>query len=182
MSSENYRIGNQHSVYFLTFTVTDWVDVFTRLNYRNIIVDSLEYCKKNKGLKLFAWCLMTNHIHIVCTTEIPFMMSDFVRDFKKFTANAVIKDIQNMPESRRDWMLYRFEFAGKYDNRITKYRFWQDKSHPIELTSTEMINQRINYTHENPVRTGAVAVAEDYLYSSTRNYAGLSSVIDIDLV
>lgn len=110
------------------------------------------------------------------------MMSDFIHDFKKFTANAVIKDIQNMPESRRDWMLYRFEFAGKYDNRITKYRFWQDKSHPIELTSTKMINQRINYTHENPVRTGVVAVAEDYLYGSARNYAGLSSVIDIDLV
>ena len=125
---------------------------------------------------------MTNHIHIVCTTKIPLMMSVFIRDYKKFTANAVIKDIQRMPESRRDWMLYRFEFAGKYDNRITKYRFWQDKSHPIQLTSTEMINQRINYTHENPVRTGAVAVAEDYLYSSARNYAGLSSVIEIDLV
>lgn len=110
------------------------------------------------------------------------MMSDFIRDFKKFTANAVIKDIQNMPESRRDWMLYRFEFAGKYDNRITKYRFWQDKSHPIELTPTEMIDQRINYIHENPVRTGVVAVAENYLYSNARNYAGLSSVIDIDLV
>ena len=109
-------------------------------------------------------------------------MSDFIHDFKKFISNAVIKDIQNMPEIRRDWMLYRFEFAGKYDNRITKYRFWQDKSHPVELTSTEMINQRINYTHENPVRTGMVAVAEDYLYSSARNYAGLSSVIDIDLV
>lgn len=66
MSSENYRIGNQHSVYFLTFTVTDWVDVFSGLNYKNIIVDSLEYCKKNKALKLFAWCFMTNHIHIVC--------------------------------------------------------------------------------------------------------------------
>lgn len=70
MSLENYKIGNQHSVYFLTFTVTDWVYVFTGLNYKNIIVDSLEYCTKDKGLKLFAWCLMTNHIHIVCTTEI----------------------------------------------------------------------------------------------------------------
>ncbi len=80
------------------------------------------------------------------------MMSDFVRDFKKFTANAVIKDIQNMPESRRDWMLYIFEFAGKYDNRITKYRFWQDKSHPIELTSNEMINQRINYIQNKPCK------------------------------
>ena len=61
MSSENYKIGNQHSVYFLTFTVTDWVDVFTRLNYKNIIVDYLDIVRKNR-LKLFAWCLMTNHI------------------------------------------------------------------------------------------------------------------------
>ena len=182
MSSENYRIGNQHSVYFITFTVTDWVDVFTRLNYKNIIADSLEYCRKNKGLKLFAWCLMTNHIHMVCTTEPPFEMSDFVRDFKKFTAKALLHDIQSLPESRRDWVLYRFEFAGKYDKRIKQYRFWQDKSHPIELITTEMIDQRINYIHENPVKAGIVTVAEDYLYSSARNYAGLSSVIEIDLM
>jgi len=125
---------------------------------------------------------MTNHIHLVCTTEPPFKMSDFVRDFKKFTAKAVLNDIQSLPESRRDWMLYRFEFAGKYDNRIEKYRFWQDKSHPIELTTNEMIEQRINYIHENPVKTGLVASAEDYLFSSARNYAELSSVIDIDFM
>ena len=182
MSSENYRIRNQHSVYFLTFTVTDWVDVFTRRNYRDIIAESLAYCRKNKGLKLFAWCLMTNHIHMVCTTDPPFRMSDFVRDFKKFTAKAVLNDIKSLPESRRDWMLYRFEFAGKYDNRIEKYRFWQDKSHPIELSTNEMIEQRINYIHENPVKTGLVGAAEDYLYSSARNYAGLSSVVEVDFI
>lgn len=182
MSSENYRIGNQHSVYFITFSVTDWVDVFIRLNFKNIIAESLEYCRKNKGLKLFAWCLMTNHIHMICTTEPPFEMSDFMRDFKKHTAKAVLYDIQSLPESRREWMLYRFEFAGKYDNRVNKYRFWQDKSHPIELTTTEMIEQRMNYIHENPVRAGIVAVAEDYLFSSARNYAGLSSVVEIDLI
>lgn len=99
MSSENYRIRNQHSVYFLTFTVTDWVDVFTRRNYREIIAESLSYCRKNKGLKLFAWCLMTNHIHMVCTTEPPFEMSYFVRDFKKFTAKAVLNDIKNLPKT-----------------------------------------------------------------------------------
>jgi len=79
-------------------------------------------------------------------------------------------------------MLYRFEFAGKFDNRIEKYRFWQDKSHPIELTTNEMINTRINYIHENPVRTGLVARDEEYLYSSARNYAGLSSIIEIDVI
>ncbi len=180
MSSENYKVENQNAVFFLTFTVTDWIDVFTRLNYRNIIVESLEYCKKNKGLVLYAWCLMTNHIHLVCSIEKPFRMSDFLRDFKKFTAKAVLNDILHLPESRRDWMLYRFEFAGKFDNRIEKYRFWQDKSHPVELTTNKMIEQRINYIHENPVKTGLVARAEDYLYSSARNYAGLSSVLEID--
>lgn len=182
MSSENYRIRNQHSVYFLTFTVTDWVDVFTRRNYRDIIAESLSYCRKNKGLQLFAWCLMTNHIHMVCTTKPPFKMSDFVRDFKKFTAKSVLFDIQSLPESRKEWMLYRFEYAGKFDNRIKKYRFWQDKSHPIELTTTEMIEQKINYIHENPVKTGLFCAAEDYLYSSARNYAGLNSVVEIDFI
>ena len=131
MSSENYRIEKQDAVYFLTFTVTDWIDVFTRLNYRIIIAESLDYCRKNKGLKLYAWCLMTNHIHLVCRIETPFTMTDFLRDYKKFTAKAVLDDIKTLPESRKDWMLYRFEFAGKFDNRIEKYRFWQDKSHPL---------------------------------------------------
>lgn len=182
MSSENYKIGNQNSVYFLTFTVTDWVDIFTRLNYKNIIAESLQYCRKQKGLKLYAWCLMTNHIHLVCQVEEPGKMSDFLRDFKKHTAKQILAEIQLCDESRRDWILYRFEYAGKFDNRIENYRFWQDKSHPIELVSTKMIDERINYIHQNPVKAGFVERAEDYLYSSARNYAGLNAVIEIDEV
>ena len=182
MSSENYRITDQNAAYFLTFTITDWVDVFTRANYKNIIVESLEYCKKNKGLRLYAWCLMTNHIHLICRVEEPFKMSDFVRDFKQFTAKNVLKEIETTPESRKDWMLYRFEYAGQYDKRIEKYRFWQDKSHPIELIFNKFIQQKMNYIHQNPVRAGIVANAEDYLYSSARNYAGLKGLIEIDLI
>ena len=182
MSSENYRIENQNAVYFLTFTVTDWIDVFTRINYKTIIVESLEYCKKNKGLKLYAWCLMTNHIHLICKVEEPLLMSDFIRDFKQFTAKRILEEIENSSESRKEWMLYRFEYAGKYDKRITKYRFWQDKNHPIELASNEFIKQRMNYIHQNPVRAGFVANAEDYMYSSARNYAELDAVIKIERV
>ena len=180
MSSENYRIGNQNSIYFLTFTVTDWVDVFTRFNYKKIIIESLDFCKKNKGLRLYAWCLMTNHLHLVCSIDEPFKMSDFLRDYKKHTAKELLSEIQLLPESRKEWILYRFEYAGKFDKRITNYRFWQDTSHPIEMDSTALIEERINYIHENPVRTGIVANAEDYLFSSARNYAGLSSLLEID--
>ncbi len=182
MSSENYYIGNQNAIYFLTLTVTDWVDVFTRLSYKNIVVESLEYCRKNKGLNLYAWCLMTNHLHMVCSIDAPKRMSDFLRDFKSFTAKGILDEIAQTGESRKDWMLYRFEFAGKFDKRIQKYRFWQDKNHPIELHNTEMIEQKTNYIHQNPVRTGIVENPEDYLYSSARNYAGLSAVIEIDMI
>jgi len=181
MSSENYRIGNQNATYFLTFTITDWVDVFTRINYRAIIVDSLGFCQKNKGLILYAWCLMTNHIHLICRVEEPFRMSDVVRDSKQFTAKRILEAIETTPESRKDWMLYRFIYAGKYDNRITKYRFWQDRNHPIEITSSEFMKQKMNYIHQNPVRAGFVANAEDYLYSSARNYADLYALIKIEM-
>ena len=180
MSSESYKIEKQDGIYFLTFTITDWVDIFTRLSYKNIIVETLAFYRKNRNLKLYAWCLMTSHLHLICSTELPFRMSDFIRDYKKYTARYILEEIQQQPESRRDWMLYRFEYAGKFDQRIKHYRFWQDKSHPIELTTTEMIEQRINYIHENPVCAGIVAKAEEYLFSSARNYAGLEAVIQID--
>ncbi|MCL2597228.1 MAG: transposase [Paludibacter sp.] len=182
MSSENYRIINQNAAYFLTFTVTDWIDVFTRISYKNIIVESLEFCQKNKGLMLYSWCLMTNHLHLICRVEEPFRMSDFIRDFKQFTAKKVLNEIENAAESRKDWMLYRFEYAGKYDKRITKYRFWQDTNHPIELSSNKFIEQRMNYIHQNPVKVGFVENAEDYLYSSARNYAGLGALIKIEII
>ena len=182
MSSENYYIEDQHAVYFLTFTVTDWVDVFTRPVYNNIILEGLTYCRANKGLKLYAWCLMTNHLHLVCQTETPFRLTDFIRDFKQFTAKKTLKTIQEINESRQDWMLYRFEYAGKYDNRITKYRFWQDTSHPILLDTNLLLDQRIAYTHQNPVKRMIVEKEEDYLFSSARNYASLNSLIEIDMI
>jgi putative transposase len=64
MSADNYFITDQNAVYFLTFTTTDWVDIFTRKEYKIEIVNSLNYCIQNKGLTVFAWCLMSNHIHL----------------------------------------------------------------------------------------------------------------------
>jgi len=182
MSSENYTIEDQHATYFLTFTITDWIDVFTRPEYNSFITEGLTYCREKKGLKLYAWCLMSNHLHLLCRTEPPFKLSDCIRDYKQFNAKRILETIQTIPESRKEWMLYRFEYAGKFDNRITKYRFWQDTNHPILIDSETKLNQRLNYIHENPVKRNIVEKAEDYLYSSARNYAGLSALIDIDMI
>ncbi len=157
MSADNYYIEDQNAVYFMTFTVSDWIDIFTRKEYRFVIVDSLNYCIENKGLIVYAWCLMSNHLHLVCQAKEGFELSGIIRDFKKFTSKAIIKLIHEVAESRREWLLYRFEFAGKYDNRIKKYKFWQETNHAVLLDNNEMIDQRINYTHENPVRALIVA-------------------------
>jgi putative transposase len=182
MSADNYFIKDQNATYFLTFTIVDWVDVFTRKEYKSVIVDSLNHCIENKGLEVFAWCLMSNHLHLVCRANEDAKISDIVRDFKKYTAKTILDKIINEPESRRDWMLYRFEFAGKFDNRISKYRFWQDTNHAIQLINTEPIVQKINYIHDNPVRALIVGRQEDYLYSSARDYSGEKGLVNIEIV
>ena len=107
-----------------------------------------------------------------------------IRDFKKFTARNILKAIEEEPESRKDWMLYRFEYAGKFMKRIEKYHFWQDSNHAIYLDpfKPEMMDQRMKYTHENPVRAGIVDNDEDYLNSSARDYCGRKGLVNIEFV
>lgn len=113
-------------VYFLTDTVVDWVDIFTRPVYKHIIINSLKYCQQNKGLIIYAWVLMSNHLHAIAGSAGENKVSDIWRDFKKFTSKEILNTLLNLPtESRRDWMLNRFEYAGRSDKKIKNYRFWQ---------------------------------------------------------
>jgi REP element-mobilizing transposase RayT len=138
--SEKYKIWNNKKAYFLTLTVVGWIDVFTRKNHKIIIINSLKYCQKEKGLVLFAYCLMPNHLHLIARAEGNDTLSDILRDFKKFTAKKVINQIINDPESRRDWMLDYFKKAGANLKGITNYKFWQDGSHPEEISSNNFFD------------------------------------------
>ena len=179
MTADNYFIKDQNAMYFLTFTVTDWIDTFTRKEYKIEIVNSLNYCIQHKGLIVFAWYLMSNHLHLVCKANDGFRISEIIRDFKKFTSKSIVKLVSEIPESRKEWMLYRFEFAGKFDNRIKNYKFWQETNHAVLLDNNEMIDQRINYTHENPVRAFIVSEPQDYLFSSARDYSGEKGYVTV---
>ncbi len=64
-----YTIKDQFGLYFLTFTVHQWADVFTRRDYTNIIIESLQFCQKEKGLKIYAWVIMSNHIHLIIQSD-----------------------------------------------------------------------------------------------------------------
>ncbi len=180
--NNGYQIHDQSATYYMTFQVVEWVDIFTRPHYKQIITSSFEFCRKQKGLQLYAYVIMTNHLHLIAGTKSGYNLSDTIRDFKKFTAHQLLKDMHGDAESRKDWMLKRFEFAAARHTRNSNFQIWTHENHPIELFSMPVIKQKMNYIHQNPVRAGIVLNPEDYVYCSASNYANKPSVIEIDMI
>ena len=161
-----YKIYDQHSMYFVTFTVHQWVDVFTRKQYIDIIIDSLKFCQHNKGLKIVAWVVMSNHIHLILRSD-ENDLSNIIRDYKKFTSTKIVQAIEeNKKESRSRWLLWLLK-------KEDKIWFWEEGYHAEEITSPDFFETKLNYIHLNPVRAGIVEKGEDYLYSSCADYLSL---------
>ena len=156
MSDSGYKIRNKKEIHFVTFAVLEWVDVFTRKEYRDILIESLKFCQKEKGLLLHGWCIMSNHIHLIASAKNE-NLSDLLRDFKKFTSKQIIAAIEkNMSESRREWMLKIFLEQGSENIRNKTYQFWRQDNQPQELYSPKFLFQKLNYIHNNPVVSGIV--------------------------
>lgn len=179
--STGYQIKNQEGLYYLTFQVIQWIDIFTRKIYRDIIIDNLKYCQEQKGLQVFAYVIMSNHVHLIVNST-EGNLSNTVRDLKKYTSRVIIETIQSTNESRREWMLNQFSFAAKKHSRNQNYQFWTHENHAIDLRTPDFIREKIEYIHNNPVRAGIVSNPEDYLYSSARNYASMESLLDVVLI
>ncbi len=178
-----YSIRDQTGLYFLTFTVVEWLDVFTRPCYKEVVIDSLRHCQQHKGLELFAYCLMTNHLHLIARAAEGQELSAIVRDFKKFTARQVFNAILNNPqESRRQWLEWTLRKQGEFNPKNTYLQLWQQHSHGIQLRSAAVTRQKLEYIHQNPVRAGICYRAEDYVYSSASFYAGLEAVLQVSYV
>ncbi len=139
-----YQIINQGAVHYMTFQIVFWIDIFSRESYREIVIDSLKYCQKEKGLEVFAFVIMSNHIHILARSETN-SLSDTVRDFKKHTSKKIIEEIINGNESRKEWMLNLFSYAAKRQNKLGKYQVWTHENHAVEVYSDKFVSDRINY-------------------------------------
>jgi putative transposase len=182
--SRKFKIRDQEAVHFVTFTVIHWLDVFIRNEYRNIFLDSIRYCQKHKGLEVYAYVIMTSHVHMIIARHGKQSLEAVIRDIKKFTSVKIIEAIANNDqESRKDLFLWLFERAGKRNPNNTRYQFWLQHSQPIELNTNEKLNQRLDYIHNNPIASGLVRHPEDYLYSSASNYVGLTdNALDVILI
>ena len=177
--SSNYKFRDPDQLYFVTFSVVYWIDLFIRKEYRDILLKSWEFCKSQKGMELYAWCIMTSHVHMIIGSnqEKP---EDIMRDMKKYTSFELKKAIgEYYGESRKEWMLSMMEEAGRDNTHSRNFQLWQEGNHPVELTSAAIMHQKLDYVHNNPVEAGIVEKPEDYLYSSARNYYGGKGLIDV---
>ncbi len=181
--SSAYKFYNPDGVYFTSTATVEWVDVFTRPVYADRVIESLRHCQKEKGLVIHAWCLMSNHLHLIISRNDKPPLEDILRDFKKFTSGTIIKALQEeAAESRKNWMLWLFKQAGQNNPNNRNFQFWQQDNHPEELITNEFIDQKLNYIHNNPVMAGLVDEPEHYRYSSARDYTGEKGLPDVTLI
>lgn len=184
--STRYKIQDPEGLYFLTMTTVGWIDVFTRKSYRDIIIGSLQFCQEKKGLQLYAYVIMSNHIHLIAKADEGLHLTNILADFKKHTARKIIDEmLTSEKESRKDWLLYQMAWYAKQNGRHDQdYQLWQSDNHPVLLASPKFIYQKLNYIHNNPVEAGIVVEPAHYIYSSAAYYEngeGILPVIIIDL-
>jgi len=181
--STRFKFQNPEGVYFISFATVGWTDVFTRLAYKDIFVESLRHCQQHKGLELFGWCLMTNHAHLLARAKEGHRLNDIIRDLKKYTSKQIIRAIQENPqESRKEWLLSMFGNAGSHNPNNSRYQFWRQDNHPIECFTAEVTQQKLDYIHNNPVAEGIVQYPEPYIYSSASNYAGRHGLLEVERI
>jgi REP element-mobilizing transposase RayT len=177
--SRNYKFHNPEGLYFISFAVVGWLDIFTRNEYKDLFIESLVYCQKNKGLEIHAWCIMSNHVHLVFRSIKGQNPELLIGDLKRFTSQSIVKSIQENPrESRKEFLLDFFKKEAEKSSNVKHYQFWRHDNKPIELWSNKVIQQKIDYVHNNPVEEGIVYKAEDYVYSSAIDYSGQKGLVD----
>jgi len=166
----SYKITDERALYFLTFTVVNWIDAFTRDAFRDIFYESAQFCIKNKGLEIYAYCIMTNHIHLIASTNKK-PLADIVRDLKAYTSRQIRLSLEEATfESRKKWMMNAFIFRGTYSSNNYDFQFWERGYHPVMLDTNFKIDQRLEYIHQNPVKQGLVVQAQHWLHSSASFY------------
>jgi putative transposase len=171
-----YKISELESPHFLTCTIVNWLPVFTRTRYIEIITSSLAFCREQKGLRLHAYVILDNHLHLIASSN---NLSHVMRDFKRHTAKEILAVAQ---EENKLWLLKQFQFLKGAYKTNSQHQVWQEGFPPQAIATEEMLIQKLEYVHYNPVKIGLVDRPEDWRYSSARNYYGGDRVLEIDLV
>jgi putative transposase len=175
MGRSRYHFFENEAPYFLTCTVVKWLPLFSSKAIVQIIIDSLTFLQETQRLIVYAYVIMENHLHLIASSQ---NISKEVGDFKRYTARKII---DHLTEHNAEHILKLLAYYKLKHRQDRDYQLWQEGSHPEQIQSIDMMQEKINYIHMNPVKRGYVDEAIHWRYSSARNYAGLESVIKITL-
>ena len=160
-----YLIHAPDRAYFVTGTIVEWLPVFTTAACCDILLHSLDYCRAHKALKIYAWVILDNHFHAILAAP---DLSAVLRDLKSFTAMRIVEQLQ---AERREWLLHQLRHYRAAHKR-NEYQVWQEGSHPQAMVTDEIMRQKLEYLHNNPVKRGWVASPEHWRYSSAHEWLG----------
>jgi putative transposase len=173
MSRDKYRFSEPNQPHFLTCTIVQWLAIFTRPETVEIVLDSWRFLQDAGRMTLYGFVILENHLHLLASAQ---DLPKEVGDFKSFTARQIIDYLQKCGSRMLLKQLGHYKLRHKTDSN---YQLWQEGSHPKAIESDEMMVQKLEYIHNNPVKRGYVDDAVHWRYSSARNYAGLPGLITV---
>ena len=173
MTRTRYVIYEKDQPHFLTCTVVGWLPIFTRPDTVNIVLDSWRFLQKEGRLTLFGYVILENHLHLIASAQ---DLAKEIGDFKSFTARRII---DFLTECKVEVILQQLRYWKSQHKNDREYQLWQEGSHPQQIQNDEMMLQKLEYIHLNPVKRGFVDEAIHWRYSSARNYEGMPGLIDV---
>jgi REP element-mobilizing transposase RayT len=170
-----YKIIDAEQLCFVTSTIQKWIPVFTNEKYFEILIDSFRYCRKVKGLKIYAYVILDNHFHTILSAD---NLSRILASIKGFTARTIIDQLK---AEKRDWLLNQLRYYKLKHKAESEYQLWQEGFHPQIIYSEKVFRQKADYIHFNPVKRGLVTQPEYWRYSSAASYIlGAKGELEID--
>ena len=174
MGRSRYKIVEPTHPHFVTCTILNWLPLFTRKKSVDILLDSLRHLQQKENLKLYAYVILENHIHLIVQSD---DVAKSMRHFKSFTAKALLKLLQ---KENAQTLLKQFQFYKKAHKTDKTYQLWQEGYQPKLIQTDAMMIGKIQYIHNNPVKRGYVDEAVHWRYSSARDYEGVDGLIEVE--
>ena len=173
MTRSRYRFGDSNSPHFLTCTIAGWLPVFTRPETVEIVLNSWRFLQNEGRLTLFGYVILENHLHLIASAD---DLSEQIKRFKTYTARRIIDHLTTCNAQQSLSLLRHLKPEYKCES---DYQLWEEGSHPQVIGSDEMMEQKLEYIHWNPVKRGYVDDPTHWRYSSARNYAGMPALVPV---
>ena len=174
MGRSRYKIYEPTHPHFVTCTILHWLPIFTRKESVEIVLNCLKFLQKQDALKLHAYVILENHLHMVVQSN---DLKKSMASFKKFTAVELLKLLH---KENATTLLDQLAFYKKAHRKEKTYQVWEEGYQPKLMQNDLMLKSKIEYIHQNPVKKGYVDKPEHWRYSSARDYNGMSGLIEVD--